>query len=51
VENDVSIGANATIFPGVVIHKGAKIGAGSVVTKDVPPIEVWVGNPAKVLLK
>ena len=48
VEDDVSIGANATILP-VIIGKGAKIGAGSVVTKDVPAGETWVGNPAKTL--
>ena len=35
VEDDVSIGANATILPGITIHKGSKIAAGSIVTKDV----------------
>lgn len=42
-----SIGANATILPGVTIGAGAMIGAGSVVTRDVPPGELWVGNPAR----
>ena len=48
IEDDVAIGANATILP-VHVGKGAKIGAGSVVTKDVPPGETWAGNPAKKL--
>lgn len=51
VEDGVSIGANATILPGIRIGKGAKIGAGAVVTKDVPPGEIWVGNPARKIFK
>ena len=47
VEDDVSIGAGSVILPGIRIGKGAKIGAGSVVTKNIPAGEVWVGNPAK----
>lgn len=47
VGEGASIGANATILPGVTIGRGARIGAGSVVTKDVPEGETWVGNPAK----
>lgn len=42
-----SIGANSTILPGVTIGEGALIGAGSVVTKNVPSCTLWVGNPAK----
>lgn len=42
-----SIGANATILCGVEIGEGAMIGAGSVVTRDVPAGELWVGNPAR----
>ena len=42
-----SIGANATILPGVVIGKGAMVGAGAVVTKNVDPFTVVVGNPAR----
>lgn len=42
-----SIGAGATILPGITIGKNAVIGAGSVVTRDVPECETWVGNPAK----
>lgn len=49
VEDDVSIGAGAIILPGLQLGKGCKIGAGAVVTKSVPPGEVWVGNPAKPL--
>lgn len=41
-----SIGAGSVILPGLRIGKRAKIGAGSVVTKDVPDGETWFGNPA-----
>lgn len=44
-----SIGANATIICGVTIGEGALVGAGSVVTKDVPSRTVVVGNPARVI--
>lgn len=49
VEKNSSIGGNATILPGITIGEGALVGAGSVVTKDVPPFAIVVGNPAKVL--
>ncbi len=49
VEDDVSIGGNATILPGVRIGAGALIGAGSVVTRDVPAGSVVAGNPARVV--
>lgn len=46
VQKGASIGANATIVAGHTIGKYALIGAGSVVTKDIPPHTVWYGNPA-----
>ncbi len=46
VKKGVNIGANATILPGITIGEYAMIGAGSVVTKDVPAHELWYGNPA-----
>lgn len=51
IEDDVRIGGNATILPGVTIGKGAIIGAGSVVTKDIPEMTIAAGNPAKVIRK
>jgi UDP-2-acetamido-3-amino-2,3-dideoxy-glucuronate N-acetyltransferase len=42
-----SIGANATVLCGVEIGEGAMVGAGSVVTKNVPAGELWCGNPAR----
>jgi UDP-2-acetamido-3-amino-2,3-dideoxy-glucuronate N-acetyltransferase len=47
IKYNASIGANATILCGITIGENAMIGAGSVVTKDVPPGELWYGNPAK----
>lgn len=44
-----SIGANATILPGITIGENAMVGAGTVVTKDVPANAVVVGNPAKII--
>jgi UDP-2-acetamido-3-amino-2,3-dideoxy-glucuronate N-acetyltransferase len=44
-----SIGANATILPGVVIGRRAMIGAGAVVTKSVPPFAIVVGNPGRII--
>lgn len=49
VKAGASIGANATILPGVVIGQGAMVGAGAVVTHSVPPHAVVVGNPARIL--
>ena len=49
VENDVWIGAKSTIMSGVKIQNGSIVGANSVVTKDVPPYSIVVGNPAKVV--
>lgn len=49
IGDDVWVGANSVILPGVKIGTGAIIGAGSVVTKDVPDYAIVVGNPAHVL--
>jgi acetyltransferase-like isoleucine patch superfamily enzyme len=49
VERGASIGSNATILCGVTIGEGAVVGAGSVVTRDVPEGATVVGNPARVL--
>lgn len=49
VKEGVAIGANSTILPGVTIGKWALIGAGSVVTKDVPDYGLVVGNPARLV--
>ncbi len=49
LERGASIGANATLLPGVVVGEYAMVGAGAVVTKDVPPYAVVVGNPAKII--
>jgi len=47
IKRGASIGANATILGGVTIGEWAMVGAGSVVTRDVPDGELWVGNPAR----
>lgn len=49
VRDRVSIGSNATILPGVTINEGALVGAGAVVTRDIAPWTVVVGNPARPL--
>lgn len=46
IEDDAFIGGFSIILKGVTIGKGAVVGAGSVVTKDIPAGEVWAGNPA-----
>lgn len=51
VQKGVSIGSSATILCGVTIGEGAVIGAGSVVTKDVPPNTIVAGNPARMMRK
>ena len=51
VKQGASIGANATILPGLTIGEFAMVGAGSVVTKDVKAHVLVVGNPAKEIIK
>ena len=49
--DNVWIGMNSCILPGVKIGQNSIIGSGSVVTKNVPPNEIWVGNPARFIKK
>jgi acetyltransferase-like isoleucine patch superfamily enzyme len=51
IENNVFIGVNSVILPGVHIAKGSIIGSGSVVTKNVPEYSIVVGNPARIIRK
>jgi len=51
VRKGASIGSSATLLCGITVGENAVVGAGSVVTKDVPPNAVVAGNPAKVLRK
>lgn len=51
IGNDVWLGARTIVLGGVTIADGAVIGAGSVVTKDVGPYEIWAGNPARFIRK
>jgi acetyltransferase-like isoleucine patch superfamily enzyme len=49
IENDVWLAANVVVKQGVTVHTGAVVGAGAVVTKDIPPYAIAVGVPAKVI--
>lgn len=49
IEDDVWIGGNVSILPNIRIGKGSIVGSGSVVTKDVPPMVVVAGNPARII--
>lgn len=48
LEDSVTIGANATILPGVTIAEVTMVAAGSIVTRDVPPWSLAIGNPARI---
>ena len=49
IEDDADLGVNSVILPGVTVGRGAIVGAGAVVTEDVPPYAVVAGVPARVL--
>jgi acetyltransferase-like isoleucine patch superfamily enzyme/dTDP-4-dehydrorhamnose 3,5-epimerase-like enzyme len=49
IRKGASIGANATILPGLTLGQSCMVGAGTVVTKDVPPFAIVVGNPARII--
>jgi len=49
IEDDVWIGSNAIIMPGLIIQKGTIIAAGSILTKNFPPYSIVGGNPAKLI--
>ncbi len=49
VERGASIGANATLLPGIVVGRGAMVGAGAVVLGNVPPHAIVAGNPARII--
>ena len=49
IEDDVWLGSNVTILPGVTIGRGAFVGAGAVIRKTVPPYSVVIGNPQQVI--
>ncbi|CAI7648198.1 unnamed protein product [Penicillium manginii] len=51
IGEDCWIGGNVIVLPGVSIGKGSTIGAGSIVTKDVPAFHVAAGNPARIIRK
>ena len=49
VRTGASVGANATILPGLIVERGAMISAGAVVTQNVPPHAIVMGNPARIV--
>lgn len=49
ISEGARLGAGVTILPGITVGRNALVGAGSVVTKDVPDGETWAGNPARKL--
>lgn len=51
IKKNASIGAASTVLGGITIGENSMIGAGSIVTKDVPEFELWLGQPAKFIRK
>lgn len=51
IEDDVWLGANVVVLPGVTIRQGAIVGSGAVVSEDVPAYAIVVGNPARIIRK
>lgn len=51
IQDKVWLGINATVLPGVTLGYGCIVGANSVVTKDVPPMTIVAGNPARIIKK
>ena len=51
IDDDCDVGVGTIILPGVNIAKGVQVGAGAVVTSDIPPYEVWAGVPARRIRK
>lgn len=49
IEDDADLGVGSVVLPGVTIGRGAQVGAGSIVTRDVAPYTVVAGNPARLL--
>jgi len=49
IKREAKVGANATLLPGIVLGAGCLVGAGAVVTKDVPEDAIVVGNPARIV--
>lgn len=49
VKKNAKVGANATLLPGITVGENSLVGAGAVVTKDVPPNKVAAGNPARII--
>jgi acetyltransferase-like isoleucine patch superfamily enzyme len=49
IARGASVGAGATLLPGITVHANAMVGAGAVVTKSVPPNAIVVGNPARIV--
>lgn len=49
IEDDVWLGSNVTILPGVTIGRGAFVGAGAVIRKSIPPYAVVIGNPQQII--